>query len=395
MYSRVATCRYAGNCYHYLSNFPFYRSFFIGEPTFVARVIYRKFSGCVPGAVIPSAQVISVPWGCVEHTLRDYEILTCDDPDMLCWKTCSQGQVPPTAILAGTNTWENMYIGQSCDSNFSDYRAQSRKHLDSVLPKGFQGPLLGKIQPSHGCLYIAHAGDEYRYHTYNVLCTFQLPRLTHLCTPTWSWTRASDGRFPEGTLSGGTSPSGEVTYVARANHRQQLVPGKLVTSEQCCLVCWGSAEHRYRNYETLVVEDPAEFEWVLASQGQLPNGAVPGYTGRETIGIGRTVTSTDVSNGRTCTDFPIPIPRSAVRSTQLLGKIHPSHRCLYVPYQGLEFIYRAYEALAIKYSPKSLRLLCRNVILTATNGSSKRIDRLPLPPFLKEFCKVTDSELND
>ena len=371
------------------------RSLIIGEPTFVARVIHEEFDGCVPGAAIASARVISMPWGCVEHRLRDYDVLTCDDPDMLCWKRCSCGEVPPTAVIAGTNIWDSMYVGQSCDSNFADYTTHSQKPLDSVLPKGFQGPLLGKIHPSHECLYIAHAGEEYRYHMYNVLCAFELPCLTHLCTPKWSWNRASDGQIPADTLPGGTSPGGEVTYVARASHGGELVPGKLVASEQCCLVSWASAEHRHRNYETLVVENPAEFEWVLASQGQLPTGAVPGYTGRETIGIGRTVTSGDVSIGKTGTDFPIQIPRSAARSTQLLGKIHPSHRCLYVSHQGLEFIYRAYEALAIKYSPKSLQLLCRNVILTATIGSDTRIDRLPLPPVLKDFCKVTDSELED
>ena len=335
-----------------------------------------------------------MPWACVEHTLRDYDVLTCDDPDLLCWKTCTRGQVPPTAVVAGTNTSENMYIGRSCDTSFIDYTTYSRKHLDSVLPKDFQGPLLGKVHPSHKCLYIAHAGDEYRYHTYSVLCTFQLPPLTHLYTPQWSWKRASDGEIPEGTLPGGISPSGEVMYIARASHGER-VPGRLVASEQCCLVSWASREHRHRNYEALVVEDPAEFEWILATRGQLPDGAVPGYTGRETIGIGRTVTSTDLSIGKTCADFSIQIPMSAVRNTQLLGKIHPSHRCLYVPYQGREFIYRAYEALAIKHSPKSLRLLCRNVILTATNGSGTRIDRLPLPPLLKEFCKVTDSEFEN
>jgi len=86
----------------------------------------------------------------------------------------------------------------------------------------------------------------------------------------------------------------------------------------------------------------------------------------------------------------INLPYGRVANTQLLGKIHPSHECLYVPWDGKEIVYGLYEVLMLKLRPNSLKCLCRNVIITATLGMSDRIDQLPLPVNIKDFCKVAD-----
>ena len=89
----------------------------------------------------------------------------------------------------------------------------------------------------------------------------------------------------------------------------------------------------------------------------------------------------------------INLPHERVASTQLLGKIDPNRRCLYVPWDGKEYIYQSYEVLMLKMRPKSLKDLCRNVIITATMGVSEKIDKLPLLVNLKVFCKKIKIEL--
>jgi len=97
---------------------------------------------------------------------------------------------------------------------------------------------------------------------------------------------------------------------------------------------------------------------------------------------------------------------------KLPGKVHRTHRCLYIPYAGKEFLFRDYEVLVMKQSPVSLLTLCRATvrrtlaaqgekILADSPESDNQIDvivndsinLLPIPQKLKEFCNVTYSDL--
>ena len=375
----------------FLRNYIFvlFVSFLVGETSYVARVNDSLFVGYDPGALVPSTGMVSIPHGCKEHTFTNYEVLTSDDPAVVYWKTCSDGEVPEAAIEAGVASWEEMYIGQT-HGPLNVGMASNGKHL--CPPENFTGPLLGKIHPSHHCLYVAYNGKEYMFSTYNVLCKIQMPPFVHVSSAETSWVKASDGRVPPYALPAGITPTGEVAYVGRAlQDYLELVPGPVVTSEGCLRLSWASIEHRHQEYEVLVADDPNVFEWVWGSQGDIPRigVAVPGFEGeKETIYIGRTVTGSNLSVGRTYQGVPIQIPRLAVPNTQLVGKIHPSHRCLYLPHTGLEFIYKEYEVLVAKLMPKSLQELCQYVIRMATNGVPARIDSLSLPFGLKESCKV-------
>lgn len=65
------------------------------------------------------------------------------------WVECRNGKVPSNAIIAGnTDCGEKLYIGRA------NYR-------DSLT--------VGKIHPSHRCLYIPFDGREIAEHTYEVL----------------------------------------------------------------------------------------------------------------------------------------------------------------------------------------------------------------------------------
>lgn len=73
---------------------------------------------------------------------------------MLCqgefaWTFASNGVIPDDAVVAGqTSEGEPLYVGR-------------------VLHNGSQ--TIGKVQPSHGCLYIGYNSEELSFRDYEVL----------------------------------------------------------------------------------------------------------------------------------------------------------------------------------------------------------------------------------
>jgi hypothetical protein len=69
------------------------------------------------------------------------------------WVDDMSGSVPPGAIFGGqTVLGEALYIGRVTHNN---------------------ALTVGKIHPSHGCLYIPYAGEEHKYSQYEVLVQSQ------------------------------------------------------------------------------------------------------------------------------------------------------------------------------------------------------------------------------
>jgi len=52
--------------------------------------------------------------------------------------------------------------------------------------------------------------------------------------------------------------------------------------------------------------------------------------GDEDLFVGRTVTNSDISTAATRDEVPINLPYGRAATTQLPGKIHPTHERLYV-----------------------------------------------------------------
>lgn len=84
----------------------------------------------------------------------------------------------------------------------------------------------------------------------------------------------------------------------------------------------GGKEIGISEYE-LLLDD--EYTWVESSNGKIPDNAVVGgiTSGNEKLFIGRALHE----------DCIIP------------GKIHPSHKCLYIPFGGAEHAHTTYEIL--------------------------------------------------
>lgn len=65
----------------------------------------------------------------------------------------------------------------------------------------------------------------------------------------YTWVDASNGDVPENAVVGGKDEDGCDMYVARAEHENDMLPGKLIPHKEACIVSWGCAEHSKPEYQ--------------------------------------------------------------------------------------------------------------------------------------------------
>ena len=344
-------------------------------------------------------------------------VLTSKIPDLLYWepaeKFTSNHTLPHNIVMLDPVVRDDrpclLFIARVPPTVINDGKIIGL-YDKAKFPVDFNGPIVGAGQAwlDRGCLenVLIKKFYEFQFSSYNVnvfydgriikaprfsfLCTYKIPKLSHYKLPELKWETTSDGLIPINALPAGIYPNGEVLYVGKKWHQGDEIPGYVVHTEKFLHLCCGCAEHCYDSgYKILTVEEPDAIEWGAYSNGKVPPNAIPGGITRdgEHLYIGRTVTNSDITVGKTVKYNLIRLPRSKVTNTQLVGKIHCSHRCLYVPWDHKEYNYPSYEVLMRNFRPKSLQHLCRNVIITATLGIPGRIDELSLPLDLIDFCK--------
>lgn len=278
------------------------------------------------------------------------------------------------------------------------------------------------------------------------------------------WVEASHGCVPSGAICGGKLFDGELIYIGRTRlqeNRNELTPGVLIPSEKQLIVPFGTGVRKAEEYEVLVTSDPRYVHWVSCNAGQVPVNAVIGgidcsyleplYIGRTrgNLTYGRTwrgqrfpgdiqVDSNNESESDTSSDDVFSNGKSndsqstsncCIKSdddfdknklnVSFPGKIHRTHKCLYIPYNDKEYLFREYDVLTLTTTPASLSVMCKCAIrdhllmtmlepksprvrsrrsssmLMAENEDfvivekklSQKIDCLPLPIKLKKFCK--------
>ena len=372
----------------------------------------------IPGIITPSQDSFTfcdyneytLPVKTVRVDEMPCHILTSKVPDLLYWepaeKFISNCSMPRNIVMFDPVVRDDgpcfLFIALVPPTVVHDGKVIG--HYDKAkFPADFNGSFVGAGQAWGN----ARTLYDYRYSSYNVnvfydgkileaqsfsiLCTHEIPKLCHYTLPELKWEIVTDGPLPTNALPAGIFPNGEILYVGKKQHEHDEVPGYVVHTEKSFHLCWNSEEHCCdEGYSVLVVEEPDAFDWGTYSNGEVPSTAIPGGTTvyGEELYIGRTVTNSDVMIGKTWRREPISLPYGRVTNTQLVGKIHASHNCLYVPWGGKEYIYPSYEVLMGKLRPKSLQHLCRNVIITATLGIPGRVDKLFLPLHLRDFCKV-------
>lgn len=130
--------------------------------------------------------------------------------------------------------------------------------------------------------------------------------------------------MPLNAVQGGQDRDGGKIYVGRANYQGDLLPAKICPRHGCAFVSWNGKEHRMHTYEALRSTNVA---WKQGSGGQVPPKAIcVGQTSRgEFLYVGRTFHNGNLT----------------------VGKIHPSHGVLYIPFNGMELSFPRYEVLVL------------------------------------------------
>ena len=146
-------------------------------------------------------------------------------------------------------------------------------------------------------------------------------------TPGFVWVQSSGGEKVIGAVEGGSEPGG--MYVGRALHQNDLVPGKVHSSHRVLYLPWGHREHGKQQYEVLIADVNARYDWIPSSNGQVPPQAIQG--------------------GYTSTGEVLYIGRKVHKGVMIPGKVHPSHGGLFVAYGGAEHAYQFdYEILVAR-----------------------------------------------
>ncbi|XP_054162717.1 natterin-4-like [Oppia nitens] len=140
------------------------------------------------------------------------------------------------------------------------------------------------------------------------------------------WHNHSGGHVPENAVHGGDDVNDEDLYVGRVWENGDLIPGKIVPSHGVCYVAYGGNELAHQSYEVLVHH--GKWKWKDAEDGKVPKRAIQG--------------------GHTSSGEPLYIGRSKYSGSKVIGKVHPSHKVLYVPFGGKEVSIDEYEVLCEK-----------------------------------------------
>ncbi|XP_017758622.1 PREDICTED: uncharacterized protein LOC108549643 [Eufriesea mexicana] len=139
------------------------------------------------------------------------------------------------------------------------------------------------------------------------------------------WVNRSAGQsVPSTAITGGRDIDGCAIYVGRAFHMGDMLPAKVIPEKQVAYVCHNGEEHAKYDFEVLC---PGEFGWEFASNGSIPKDAVV---------VGQTSDGESLYAGRVLHN-----------GSQTVGKVQPSHGCLYIPFNGEELSFRDYEVLVI------------------------------------------------
>ncbi|XP_022233369.1 uncharacterized protein LOC111081577 isoform X1 [Drosophila obscura] len=257
------------------------------SPIYVGRSFHEGEN--LPAKVIPSKGCAYVAYGGAEHSKTHYEVLVGQG---FAWVPSCSGGVPPNAVRSGTTrTGEPLYVGRG-------------HHAGSLS--------VGKVHPSHGCLYIPFGGQEVRINTYEVLIYQQQD----------VWVPASPAYTPPGAVVAGHDSDRTPIYAGRANHEGEMLPAKVVPSKGCAYVCYGGYEFQKPTYEVLTGYG---YVWVHVHHHGIPPNAV--------------------STGRARNGDPIYFGRGHHQGSLTPGLISSRQRCLYIPYGGREIRLDSYEVL--------------------------------------------------
>ena len=379
----------------------------IGRPlpsTFSKNSYFNRRSGHITfGIITPSQKLITYGeyhdddirglkvWKLV--TSKDYEVLTSAVPEILYWKpiedfTCQDFLCNAVTIKHKPYAFfiAKIYslIGQK-DDVVGHYYVNTWSEFSGPLiglgiirkPKWLDKQYINALK-----VVVPHKYKMFMVTKFSALCCYRVPNLSlcHYAFPELKWEPISDGPLPVNAFPAGTTSGREEVYIGRKQFGiNGSHVGYVIPSNKClCIALRTNMLQFHSDYEILMASSEEEnvFEWGMYSCGKVPlNAVIGGYFRKEPIFVGRTLVDSFV-----------------LSNAQLVGGVACKEKCLRVAWNGKTHTYQCYEVLMVKMRPKSLQQLCCNVIITATLGIPRRINKLPLPEHLKDYCKVHHSD---
>jgi len=202
----------------------------------------------------------------------------------------------------------------------------------------------------------------------------------------WKNVNKDKKEFPKNAFIACKLETSEDGFIAKAEVNWQFATGVTTRNGMVASIPYGSSEHLLHSFQILAAKNPNKLCWHKSSDGNVPKFAVcGGKDRRERLYIGRTCTP--LNDAKTAFHEKLEI-RHQCDGASRVGKIHPSHHCLYVSYNGREYVFPTYEVLCHKISPAALTAICRWRILLLFHKLHKDqqcVNELPIPTYLKEF----------
>ncbi|KAK9753733.1 Protein of unknown function (DUF3421) [Popillia japonica] len=127
---------------------------------------------------------------------------------------------------------------------------------------------------------------------------------------------------PPNAVVAGHDCDGSEIYIGKSRFKNDELPCKIIPKRRQAYVAFNSQEHEVKNCEIMV---ESKLSWQHCDGIRIPPTAVPG--------------------GRTATGETLYIGRAHHSGSLSVGKVHPSHRCLYIPFGGKEVPVKSFEIL--------------------------------------------------
>ncbi|XP_017014758.3 uncharacterized protein [Drosophila takahashii] len=132
---------------------------------------------------------------------------------------------------------------------------------------------------------------------------------------------------PEGAVQCGTNEDGLPTYVARGYYHDDLLPSVYVPEKKAAFGSHACRAHILTDDVEILVLNDCDYKWVPGAHGSYPRDALK--TGYSEL---HEVTYTG---------------RGLYEGVLRLGKVHPSHKVMYIPHRHQEVNVNTYEVLVV------------------------------------------------
>jgi Protein of unknown function (DUF3421) len=252
----------------------------------------------LPANIIPRRRLAFVSINGKKEKVLYYQVLVGTG---FAWVDSANGQVPPNAIkLKANSEQEDVFMG--------------RVHSNNYLK-------LGRISPTQRCLFVPHEDGEHRHANYQALVKLTEADQDNDC---FNWVAVNETKAAPANVvySGDAARS---SFVGRLFHGGEFLPAEVSAN---CKIAVAVYENTLVTSTKFEVFTGTSFAWVPSRVGGIPASAV--------------------ASGKTLYGEWLFIGRAKFEDKIRIGKVHPSHGRIFVPYNSRTGTCQNYEVLVQK-----------------------------------------------